>query len=90
MGTLVVLNARTGAVLRRIAVGVAPQAIAVAQGSGQVVVVNGGGEVVVHSADWLAQGLQRLWAWLPWLGQVAPSPPNTRVLGSVSLIEAGA
>ena len=87
-GTLVVLDARTGAVRERITVGVAPQTVAV--DGGRVVVVNGGGEVA-QGAGWLAQGAQWLWARLPWLGRVAPPPPATeRVQGSVSLIEAGA
>jgi DNA-binding beta-propeller fold protein YncE len=89
-GTLYALDALTGAVLRRIAVGVAPQAVAVEEGSGRVVVVNRGG-VVIHTADgWGELWIGRLRSWLPWLGRYsAPAPTLTDVPGSVSVIAAG-
>jgi DNA-binding beta-propeller fold protein YncE len=86
-GTLYVLDARTGAVLRRMAVGVAPRAVGVDERSGQVVVVNGGGQVLRPPADWGALWIGRLRQWLPWLGRgAAPQPTTERVPGSVSLI----
>jgi DNA-binding beta-propeller fold protein YncE len=89
-GTLYVLDASTGMVLRRIGVGVAPIAVAVEKGSGRVVVANGGGDVLVRQADdWLVQGVQRLRAWLPWLGDIAARPPQvSHVPASVSLLDA--
>jgi hypothetical protein len=85
-----VLDARTGAVLYRIAVGVAPQAIAEEESSERVVVVNRGGAVVHPADDWLAQGARRLQARLPWLERLAPRPPsNYHAPGSVSLITLG-
>jgi YVTN family beta-propeller protein len=87
-GTLYILDARTGAVRGRIAVGVAPQALAVAASSGRVVVANGGGAVLRAPADWGALWLGRLRQWLPWLGRgAAPQPTTARVPGSVSLID---
>jgi DNA-binding beta-propeller fold protein YncE len=87
-GTLYVVDARTGAVLRRIAVGVAPQAVAVDARSGRVVVLNGGGEVLRPLADWSAPWIGRLRQWLPELGRGAPPQPTTeRAPGSVSLID---
>jgi DNA-binding beta-propeller fold protein YncE len=89
-GTLNVLDARTGALRRRIAVGVAPQAVAVEEGSGLVMVANRGG-VVVHTSDgWGATWIGRLRAWLPWLGRfTTPAPSLSRVPGSVSVIDIG-
>jgi DNA-binding beta-propeller fold protein YncE len=90
-GTLYVLDARTGAPLRRIAVGVAPRAIAVDEASGRVVVGNGGGMVLRAPAGWGEPWIGRLRAWLPWLGHFAtPAPVLARVPGSVSVIETGA
>lgn len=87
-GTLTVLDARSGAVRRRLGVGVAP--LALAEGSGQVVVVNRGGVVAVPTDDWLAQGARRLQVWLPWLGRIGPHRPAVvRVPGSVSVISVG-
>jgi DNA-binding beta-propeller fold protein YncE len=89
-GTLNVLDARTGTVLRRIAVGAAPQAVAVEAGSGRVVVVNRGGAVMRTPDGWGEPWVGRLRAWLPWLGRFTkPVPSLTHVPGSVSLIAAG-
>ena len=86
-GLLSVLDARTGALLRRLTVGVAPQAVAVDQRSGRVVVVNAGG-VVRAPQSWLTAWTQGARASLPWLGRVAPSPPpHALVPGSVSVID---
>jgi DNA-binding beta-propeller fold protein YncE len=90
-GMLYVLDARSGAVRRQIAVGVAPQAIAVDEASGHVVVVNRGGVVSRMPDGWGEQWLGRLRSWLPWLGRFAtPAPSLIRVPGSVSVIAAGA
>jgi YVTN family beta-propeller protein len=88
MGTLYVLDARTGTVLRRIAVGVAPVAVAVEEVSGRIVVVNYGGVVARNTDGWSEQWTRRLRAWLPWLGRLAaPASPSIRVPGSVSMID---
>lgn len=87
-GMLYVLDARTGTVVRRITVGVAPQAVAVDESSGRVVVINSGGEVLHWADGWLEEGLRRLRVWLPWLSRVTPSAPSiTRVPGSVSVLD---
>lgn len=87
-GTLYVLDATTGAVLRKITVGVAPQAVAVDKHSGRVVVLNGGGMVTQTPEGWGAPWLGRLRAWLPWWGHVArPASSITQAPGSVSVID---
>jgi YVTN family beta-propeller protein len=87
-GTLYVLDARTGTVLRRIEVGVAPVAVAVEEVSGRIVVVNHGGVVARNTDGWSEQWTRRLRAWLPWLGRLAaPASPPIRVPGSVSVID---
>jgi YVTN family beta-propeller protein len=87
-GWLYVLDARTGAVLRRIVVGVAPVAVAVEEVSGRIVVVNHGGVVARDTDGWSEQWTRRLRAWLPWLGRLAaPALPPIRVPGSVSVID---
>jgi DNA-binding beta-propeller fold protein YncE len=90
-GTLYVLDAITGAVLRRIAVGVFPQAVVVEESSGRVVVVNRGGAVMRTPDGWGEQWMGRLRAWLLGLGRfTTPAPSLTHVPGSVSVIAAGA
>jgi DNA-binding beta-propeller fold protein YncE len=90
-GTLSILEARTGALLRRIAVGVTPQAMAVDETSGRLVVASGGGEVRRPADVWPALGLGWLRSWLPWLGHLVPRPPAADwVPSSVSVIETGA
>lgn len=86
-GTLDVLDARTGALLRRLTVGVAPLAVAVEPRSGRVVVLDEGGAVRA-SDDWLASWLRQLGTWLPWLRQSAPAPSSRVVPGSVSVLDA--
>ncbi len=87
-GTLFVLAARTGAIQRRLTVGVAPQAVAVDERSGRVVVVNVGG--VIHAPEsWLAAWTRQAREWLPWLGRSAASAQvPILVPGSVSVIAA--
>ncbi len=87
-GTLYVLDARTGAVRGRIAVGVAPQALAVEAGSGRVVVVNAGGDVLRSAGIWAAPWFGSLRAWWPWLDRLAPpGPASVHVAGSVSVVD---
>jgi DNA-binding beta-propeller fold protein YncE len=68
-GTIVVLDGRSGAVLRTIAAGMAPGDIAVDERANRALVLNFGG--TVRSPDpwgWLPQGLRRLAAFLPGAG----------------------
>ncbi len=89
-GVLHVFDARNGARLRTIMIGVSPQAIAVEERSGLVAVTNGGG-VVQRDASWVDQGIQWAARRLPWLGDFAMRPPASyRVPGSVTLIDPGA
>jgi DNA-binding beta-propeller fold protein YncE len=82
-GTVTVLDARSGKVMRTMDVGVAPQALAVDERNGQAIVVNAGGDVQARSA----------WAWLPpSLQGVLPfttRPSGTRTEpGSLSVLDA--
>jgi YVTN family beta-propeller protein len=80
-GSVQVLDAHSGALVRTIPTGVAPLAAAV-DGQGHVVVINGGGTVRVRAAWWM----QRLRPWLPWLRQ---PPPSTRTVpANVSVLDA--
>lgn len=82
-GSVSVLDARSGAVLRTIGVGVAPVAIAVDEQSGRALVVNAGGNVPLGDP----------WGWLPsWLRDHLPwiahhSGGTRAVPGSVSLVD---
>ena len=82
-GSVSVVDAGNGRVLRTIPVGVAPSSVAVDERSGRAVVINAGGEVAQSS----------LWAWLPpWLTHALPflpSDPSARheVAGTVSVID---
>jgi DNA-binding beta-propeller fold protein YncE len=81
-GSVSILDARSGSVLRDIPVGVAPVAVAVDDRTGQAVVVNAGGPVQVHTAwTWVPPSLQHL---VPFGRQ----PAGTRnVAGSVSVLD---
>jgi len=82
-GWVNVLDARSGALLRRIAVGVNPTAVAVDARSGRVVVVNAGGAVLRPDP----------WSWMPaWLRQHVPFLPQPStaprtVTGSINVVE---
>jgi DNA-binding beta-propeller fold protein YncE len=83
-GSMSVLDARSGVVLRTVVVGVAPIAVAVDERSGRAVVVNAGGPVRIPDA-W-GQVLDRLRRWLPF---VPPRATETRTVpGSVSIVDA--
>jgi DNA-binding beta-propeller fold protein YncE len=81
-GSVDVVSALTGAVLRTVPVGVAPSALAIDERTGRAVVVNAGGPV--HVPD--------LWDWLPrWLVRRLPflssQAPGTRTVpGSLSVL----
>jgi DNA-binding beta-propeller fold protein YncE len=81
-GSVSILDAHSGSVLREIAVGVAPVAVAVDDETGQAVVVNAGGPVQVHTAwTWVPPSLQHL---VPFGRQ----PSGTKnVAGSVSVLD---
>ncbi len=85
-GHLAVLDARSGALLRTLPLGVAPRAVAVQEGSGRLIVVDSGG-VLPAAPRGAAPWLQRVMGWVPWLGRLVPRPPvASRVPGSVSVI----
>jgi len=81
-GWVNVLDARNGALLRRVAVGVNPTAVAVDARSGRVIVVNAGGAVLRPDP----------WGWMPtWLRQHVPFLPQPSmaprtVTGSISVV----
>jgi len=84
-GTVLVLDARTGASRRTAIVGVAPSAVAVDEASGQAVVVNTGGRVRGRSAwSWVPGSLQQ---WVPASAR-QPAAAHTDP-GSVSVIAGG-
>ncbi len=82
-GWVNVLDARSGAFLRRVSVGVNPAAVAVDAHTGRVIVVNAGGAVLRPDP----------WAWMPaWLRQRVPFLPQQSmaprtVTGSISVVE---
>jgi YVTN family beta-propeller protein len=81
-GTVSVLDARTGAILRTLPVGIAPTSLAIDESTGRVIVVNAGGRVQVHDAwTWLPGSLQR---YVPFHTQ--QTPDVRLVAGSISLI----
>jgi DNA-binding beta-propeller fold protein YncE len=84
-GSVSMLDARSGAVLRTMSVGVAPVALAVDERTGRAVVLNAGGPVQAHTAwTWLPSSLQR---WVPFSSQ---QMAHTRTVpGSVSVLDAG-
>ncbi len=85
-GWVNVLDAGSGALLRRVSVGVNPAAVAVDGRTGRVVVVNAGGAVLRPDP----------WAWMPaWLRQHVPFLPSQSmaprtVTGSMSVVEPAA
>jgi len=83
-GSVRVLDARSGVVLRTVAVGVAPIAVAVDERSGRAVVVNAGG--AVHIRDAWGQALDWLRRWLPFVPLRATEVRT--VPGSVSIVDA--
>jgi len=83
-GTVSVLDARSGVVLRTVMVGLNPDSIAVDERSGRAFVVSVGGTLHVTDAwGWLPRGLRR---WAPFL---PPPGPRTRTASStVSMLDA--
>ncbi len=83
-GTVSVLDARSGAVLRTVTVGLDPDSIAVDERAGRAFVVSVGGALRTPDAwGWLPRGLRR---WAPFL---PPPGPRTRVEPStVSMLDA--
>ena len=85
-GSVEVLDARSGQIVRTMAVGVAPSAIAVDERTGDAFVVNAGGPLFRPGA----------WAWVPpWVRRWLPFLPSrdaqTRTVpGSLSVVPAGA
>ncbi len=83
-GTLYVLDAERGTLLRKLPVGVGPIAVAVDQPTGHVIVLNSGGTIRTTDA----------WNWMPsWLRVrlplVSQHPSLTQIVpGSVSVIDA--
>lgn len=83
-GALAILDLRRGAVLRRVAVGVAPRAVAVDSRAGRVLVLNAGGFLalpVSHAWDWVPAWLRSR---LPWVTQ---GPAVRSALSSVTVLE---
>ena len=79
-----VLDVRTGAVLRTIAVGVHPLDVAIDERTGHAFIVNYGGTVRAPAA-WWERDVQRLHHWLPWLPQ--PFASTHLEPGSVSVLD---
>jgi YVTN family beta-propeller protein len=85
-GNIEVLDARSGQIMRRVAVGVAPSAVAVDERTGDAFVVNAGGPLSRPSA----------WAWVPrWMRRWLPFLPawdaQTRTVPcSLSVVPIGA
>jgi YVTN family beta-propeller protein len=83
-GTVSIIDAASGAVLRTVPVGVAPSALAVDMRTGRAIVVNAGGRVLLPTAwSFLPDWLSRL---LPFLPRPDSGPPS--VHGSVSVLDA--
>jgi len=75
-GRVTELDERTGATLRSVAVGIAPQYLALDEHAGRVVVTSAGGTVIVRDA----------WAWAPsWLRRWLPGPGRRARLVSASV-----
>jgi DNA-binding beta-propeller fold protein YncE len=81
-GSVAIVNAATGAVLRTVPVGVAPSALAIDERTGRAVVVNAGGPVHRRGPwDALPRWLVRR---LPFLA--SPDPDTRTVAGSVGVL----
>jgi YVTN family beta-propeller protein len=82
-GSVSLLDARTGEVVRQVATGPIPLAVAVDERRGRAVVTNAGGTTAAPDP----------WAWVPsWLRErmheLIPAPPGLRALpGSVSVVD---
>jgi YVTN family beta-propeller protein len=88
-GTVTVLDARSGAVLRTIGVGTYPTAITVDERAGRAIVVNASGTTVRTSQGWWEQAVQWLQpARLPWLPRPATPSLIRSATGSVSMLDA--
>jgi len=81
-GVVDVLDAGSSAVVRTVAVGVAPRAIAVDGQGGRVIVINSGG-VVGAPFGWAS----RLWRWPPWTPVSPPDPSAGRAPASVTILD---
>src|SRR5919201_1853783 len=88
-GTVTVLDAHSGAVLRTIGVGTYPTALAVDERAGRAFVVNASGTTMRTSQGWCERAVQWLQpARLPWLPRPATPPLIRSVTGSVSMLDA--
>jgi YVTN family beta-propeller protein len=88
-GTVTVLDARSGAVLRTVPVGTYPTAITVDERAGRAFVVNASGTSVRVSQGWWERAVQWLQpARLPWLPRPATPSLIRSATGSVSMLDA--
>jgi len=88
-GTVSVLDARSGAVLRTVPVGTYPAALAVDERAGRAFVVNASGTSVRVSQGWWEQAVQWLPpARLPWFPRPASPSLIHSATGSVSVLDA--
>jgi YVTN family beta-propeller protein len=88
-GTVTVLDARSGAVLRTVPVGTYPTAITVDERAGRAFVVNASGTSVRASQGWWERAVQWLQpARLPWLPRPATPSLIRSATGSVSMLDA--
>lgn len=82
-GTLQLLDAGTGAVLKTISLGVTPSAVAVDERAGHVIVVDSGGDRrVADPWGWLPNGIRKRLSFLP-----APSSRTQTEPGSVLVLD---
>lgn len=82
-GSVSVLDARSGAIMHTIPVGVNPTTLQVDERTARAFVVNSGGQIPVAGRwDWVPEWLRR---WMPFLSQ--PRPRTRVVPGSVSVLD---